>query len=87
MCGSRKLGTNEQKADGSQEASYLYGSVEVGPHATGLNYSGVLYFERGRGRRGGGDFSELSAPPLRVLDQNTSHTHDRYISNANAGYL
>jgi len=38
--------TNEQKAEGSQEVSYLYGSAESGPHAMGLNYSGVLYFAR-----------------------------------------
>ena len=74
MCGSRTLGTNEQKAEGSQEVSYLYGSAEAGPHALGLNYSGVLYFVRGRGKGGRRFRRAQRASPTRTRSEYQPHS-------------
>jgi hypothetical protein len=80
-CASRKLGTNVQNVAGSQEVSYLYGSAvrrrqgpvawdRVTPACSTLR--GVEEAERGMAA--GKDFGNLTTPPLRVLDQNTSRT-------------
>jgi hypothetical protein len=66
-----KAWNDVQSAAGSQEVSYLYGSVEDGPMAWDRITPALLYFAARRGK----GFGNLIVAPLHVLFQNTSHTH------------